>query len=164
MAAQDTVLTNKYSEGYPGKRYYGGNLVVDEAEELARQRACALFGADHANVRPHPGAHANMAVCLALFSPGDKLMGMRLDQGGHLTHGSPVNFSGRLYDFVAYGVDDDAQTLDYGPPPARATRRRRRTPTRSGTSRRRSGRRRSSPAPPLTPGSSTSPPSVPSPT
>ena len=95
LAAQGSVLTNKYSEGYPGKRYYGGNLVVDEAEELARQRACALFGADHANVQPHSGANANMAVYLALFAPGDKLMGMRLDQGGHLTHGSPVNFSGR---------------------------------------------------------------------
>jgi glycine hydroxymethyltransferase len=113
MAAQGSVLTNKYSEGYPGKRYYGGNLVVDEAEELARQRACALFGAEHANVQPHSGANANMAVYLALFSPGDKLMGMRLDQGGHLTHGSPVNFSGRIYDFVAYGVDDETETLDY---------------------------------------------------
>ena len=113
LEAQGSVLTNKYSEGYPGKRYYGGNLVVDEAEELARQRACAPFGADHANVQPHSGANANMAVYLALFSPGDKLMGMRLDQGGHLTHGSPVNFSGRLYDFVAYGVDDEAETLDY---------------------------------------------------
>ncbi len=113
LEAQGSVLTNKYSEGYPGKRYYGGNLVVDEAEELARQRACALFGADHANVQPHSGANANMAVYLALFSPGDKVMGMRLDQGGHLTHGSPVNFSGRLYDFVAYGVDPEAETLDY---------------------------------------------------
>jgi glycine hydroxymethyltransferase len=113
MAAQGSVLTNKYSEGYPGKRYYGGNLVVDEAEELARQRACALFGAEHANVQPHSGANANMAAYLALFSPGDKLMGMRLDQGGHLTHGSPVNFSGRIYDFVAYGVDDETETLDY---------------------------------------------------
>ncbi len=113
LAAQGSVLTNKYSEGYPGKRYYGGNLVVDEAEELARQRACALFGAEHANVQPHSGANANMAVYLGLFSPGDKLMGMRLDQGGHLTHGSPVNFSGRLYDFVAYGVDDETETLDY---------------------------------------------------
>jgi glycine hydroxymethyltransferase len=113
LETQGTVLTNKYSEGYPGKRYYGGNLVVDEAEELARQRACALFGAEHANVQPHSGANANMAVYLALFAPGDKLMGMRLDQGGHLTHGSPVNFSGRLYDFVAYGVDAEQETLDY---------------------------------------------------
>src|SRR3954454_7111361 len=113
MAAQGTVLTNKYSEGYPGKRYYGGNLVVDEAEELARTRACELFGAEHANVQPHSGANANLAMFLALLDPGDKVMGMRLDQGGHLTHGSPVNFSGRLYDFVAYGVDDDTETLDY---------------------------------------------------
>src|SRR5437773_5057532 len=113
MAAQGTVLTNKYSEGYPGKRYYGGNYVVDDAEELARQRVCALFGADHANVQPHSGANANMGVYLALLEPGDKVMGMRLDQGGHLTHGSPVNFSGRLYDFVAYGVDEDTECLDY---------------------------------------------------
>ncbi len=113
MAAQGTVLTNKYSEGYPGKRYYGGNQVVDEAEELARTRACALFGADHANVQPHSGANANMAVFLGLFEPGDTLMGMRLDQGGHLTHGSPVNFSGKLYNFVAYGVDPDTEVLDY---------------------------------------------------
>jgi glycine hydroxymethyltransferase len=113
MAAQGTVLTNKYSEGYPGKRYYGGNYVVDDAEELARQRVCALFGADHANVQPHSGANANMGVYLALLEAGDKVMGMRLDQGGHLTHGSPVNFSGRLYNFVAYGVDPDSETLDY---------------------------------------------------
>jgi len=113
MAAQGTVLTNKYSEGYPGKRYYGGNYVVDDAEELARRRVCALFGADHANVQPHSGANANMGVYLALLEPGDKVMGMRLDQGGHLTHGSPVNFSGRLYEFVAYGVDDRSEVLDY---------------------------------------------------
>src|SRR5256885_10146840 len=113
MAAQGTVLTNKYSEGYPGKRYYGGNYVVDDAEELARRRVCALFGADHANVQPHSGANANMGVYLALLEPGDKVMGMRLDQGGHLTHGSPVNFSGRLYEFVAYGVDEDTECLDY---------------------------------------------------
>ncbi|HKF91602.1 MAG TPA: serine hydroxymethyltransferase [Acidimicrobiia bacterium] len=113
LAAQGSVLTNKYSEGYPGKRYYGGNYVVDDAEELARDRACALFGTDHANVQPHSGASANMAAYMALLDPGDKVMGMRLDQGGHLTHGSPVNFSGRLYDFVAYGVDDETETLDY---------------------------------------------------
>src|SRR5204862_706074 len=113
MAAQGTVLTNKYSEGYPGKRYYGGNYVVDDAEELARQRVCALFGADHANVQPHSGANANMGVYLALLEPGDKVMGMRLDQGGHLTHGSPVNFSGRLYEFVAYGVDEDTECRAY---------------------------------------------------
>ncbi len=113
LAAQGSVLTNKYAEGYPGKRYYGGNRVVDEAEELARDRARALFGADHANVQPHSGANANMAAYLALLDPGDVVMGMRLDQGGHLTHGSPVNFSGRLYRFVAYGVDDETETLDY---------------------------------------------------
>jgi glycine hydroxymethyltransferase len=113
LEAQGSVLTNKYSEGYPAKRYYGGNLVVDEAEELARQRACELFGAEHANVQPHSGANANMAAYLALLEPGDTVMGMRLDQGGHLTHGSPVNFSGRLYQFVAYGVDDESETLDY---------------------------------------------------
>src|SRR3954462_11286166 len=113
MAAQGTVLTNKYSEGYPGKRYYGGNLVVDEAEELARSRARELFGADHANVQPHSGANANMATFLALLEPGDKVMGLRLDQGGHLTHGSPVNASGRLYDFVAYGVDRESERIDH---------------------------------------------------
>jgi glycine hydroxymethyltransferase len=113
LAAQGSVLTNKYSEGYPGKRYYGGNYVVDDAENLARDRALELFGGDHANVQPHSGANANMAAFLAVLDPGDKVMGMRLDQGGHLTHGSPVNFSGRLYDFVAYGVDDETETLDY---------------------------------------------------
>jgi glycine hydroxymethyltransferase len=113
LAAQGSVLTNKYSEGYPAKRYYGGNLVVDEAEELARTRACELFGAEHANVQPHSGANANMAAYFALLEPGDTVMGMRLDQGGHLTHGSPVNFSGKLYRFVAYGVDDELETLDY---------------------------------------------------
>src|SRR5256714_15247607 len=106
LEAQGSVLTNKYSEGYPAKRYYGGNAVVDEAEELARTRACELFGATHANVQPHSGANANQAAFMAVLQPGDRVMGMRLDQGGHLTHGSPVNFSGRLYDFVAYGVDD----------------------------------------------------------
>ncbi len=113
LEAQGSVLTNKYSEGYPAKRYYGGNFVVDEAEEAARRRACELFGAEHANVQPHSGANANMAAFMALLEPGDKVMGMRLDQGGHLTHGSPVNFSGRMYDFVAYGVDDDTERLDY---------------------------------------------------
>src|SRR4029453_17759801 len=113
LAAQGSVLTNKYSEGYPGKRYYGGNYVVDDAEELARTRACELFGVEHANVQPHSGASANMAAYMALLDPGDKVMGMRLDQGGHLTHGSPVNFSGRLYDFVAYGVDPRSEVLDY---------------------------------------------------
>ena len=113
LEAQGSVLTNKYSEGYPAKRYYGGNRVVDEAENLARDRACALFGAEHANVQPHSGANANQAAFMALLEPGDKVMGMRLDQGGHLTHGSPVNFSGRMYDFVAYGVDDTTEMLDY---------------------------------------------------
>jgi glycine hydroxymethyltransferase len=113
LEAQGSVLTNKYSEGYPAKRYYGGNRVVDEAENLARSRACELFGAQHANVQPHSGANANQAAFMALLEPGDKVMGMRLDQGGHLTHGSPVNFSGRTYDFVAYGVDDDTEMLDY---------------------------------------------------
>jgi glycine hydroxymethyltransferase len=113
LEAQGSVLTNKYSEGYPSKRYYGGNAVVDEAEELARNRACELFGAEHANVQPHSGANANQAAYMAVLQPGDRVMGMRLDQGGHLTHGSPVNFSGRMYEFVAYGVDDDSETLDY---------------------------------------------------
>jgi glycine hydroxymethyltransferase len=113
MAAQGSVLTNKYSEGYPGKRYYGGNSVVDEAEELARERCKALFGAEHANVQPHSGANANLATYLALFEPGDTLLGMRLDQGGHLTHGSPVNISGRFYRFVSYGVTESDERLDY---------------------------------------------------
>ena len=113
MAAQGSVLTNKYSEGYPGKRYYGGNDVVDEAEELARERCKALFGAEHANVQPHSGANANLAVYLALFEPGDTVLGMRLDQGGHLTHGSPVNISGKFYRFVSYGVTESDERLDY---------------------------------------------------
>ncbi len=113
LAATGTVLTNKYSEGYPRKRYYGGNAVVDEVEELARERCLALFGGDHANVQPHAGANANMAAYQAILEPGDKVMGMKLDQGGHLTHGAPVNASGKLYDFVAYGVDDDSEVLDH---------------------------------------------------
>ena len=113
MATQGSVLTNKYSEGYPGKRYYGGNQVADEAEDLARARARALFGAEHANVQPHSGASANMAAYMALLEPGDTVLGMRLDQGGHLTHGSPVNFSGRLYRFVSYGVRESDERLDY---------------------------------------------------
>src|SRR3954454_8672948 len=104
MAATGSALTNKYSEGYPGKRYYGGNQIVDEVENIARERVKALFGADHANVQPHSGANANLGVYLALLEVGDTVMGLRLDQGGHLTHGSPVNFSGRLYRFVSYGV------------------------------------------------------------
>ena len=113
MAAQGSVLTNKYSEGYPGKRYYGGNYVIDEVEELARTRCRELFGAEHANVQTHSGSTANMAVYFALFQPGDKLMGMKLDQGGHLTHGSPVNFSGRFFQFVSYGVTESDERLDY---------------------------------------------------
>jgi glycine hydroxymethyltransferase len=113
MTATGSVLTNKYSEGYPGKRYYGGNQVVDEAEELARTRVCELFGAEHANVQPHSGANANMAVYFALLQPGDKVMGMRLDQGGHLTHGSPANASGKLYEFVAYGLTESDERIDF---------------------------------------------------
>ena len=113
MEATGSVLTNKYSEGYPGKRYYGGNAVIDEVEDLARARACSLFGAEWANVQCHSGTNANMAVYQALLEPGDTVLGLRLDQGGHLTHGSPVNFSGRLYKFVAYGVTDSDERLDY---------------------------------------------------
>lgn len=113
MAATGSVLTNKYSEGYPGKRYYGGNMVVDQIEEEARQRACALFGAEHANVQPHAGAVANMAVYQALLEPGDTVLGMSLDHGGHLTHGSPVNFSGLLYNFVSYGVTASDERIDF---------------------------------------------------
>jgi len=113
LQATGSVLTNKYSEGYPGKRYYGGNIFIDEVENLARERVKALFGAEHANVQPHSGANANVAVYLALLEPGDKVMGMSLDHGGHLTHGSPVNISGRLYDFVAYGVTPSDERLDY---------------------------------------------------
>jgi glycine hydroxymethyltransferase len=113
MRATGSVLTNKYSEGYPGKRYYGGNQIVDEIEDIARERVKALFGADHANVQPHSGANANVGVYLALLEPGDKVMGMSLDHGGHLTHGSPVNISGRYYDFVAYGVTPSDERIDY---------------------------------------------------
>ncbi|QYG94603.1 serine hydroxymethyltransferase [Iamia sp. SCSIO 61187] len=113
LRATGTVLTNKYSEGYPGKRYYGGNEVIDQAEELARHRACELFGADHANVQPHSGANANMAVYLAMLQPGDTVLGLRLDQGGHLTHGSPVNASGILYRFVSYGVTPSDERIDF---------------------------------------------------
>jgi glycine hydroxymethyltransferase len=113
MEATGSVLTNKYSEGYPGKRYYGGNAVIDEVEDVARRRATELFGADHANVQPHSGANANLAAYLALIEPGDTVLGMRLDQGGHLTHGSPVNASGRLYHFVAYGVTESDERIDY---------------------------------------------------
>jgi glycine hydroxymethyltransferase len=113
MQAAGSVFTNKYSEGYPGKRYYEGCEVVDEMENLARDRAKALFGAEYANVQPHSGAQANMGVYFGLLEAGDKILGMSLDQGGHLTHGSPVNFSGLLYDFVAYGVDPDTELIDF---------------------------------------------------
>jgi glycine hydroxymethyltransferase len=113
LEATGSVLTNKYSEGYPGKRYYGGNEVIDEVEDLARRRVCDLFGAEHANVQPHAGANANMAVYLATLEVGDTVLGMRLDQGGHLTHGSPVNASGRLYNFVAYGVTASDERIDF---------------------------------------------------
>jgi glycine hydroxymethyltransferase len=113
LQATGSVLTNKYSEGYPGKRYYGGNEVIDQVEDLARERARALFGAEHANVQPHSGANANMAVYLSLLQPGDTVLGMRLDQGGHLTHGSPVNASGKLYRFVAYGVTQSDERIDF---------------------------------------------------
>jgi glycine hydroxymethyltransferase len=112
MAATGSVLTNKYSEGYPGKRYYGGNSVIDRGEDLARRRACELFGAEHANVQPHSGANANLACYLAVLEPGDTVLGMRLDQGGHLTHGSPVNVSGRWYHFVSYGVSESDERID----------------------------------------------------
>ncbi len=113
MAAMGSVLTNKYAEGYPGKRYYGGCQCVDVVEDIARERACKLFGADHANVQPHSGAQANLAVYFALLQPGDTVLGMNLAEGGHLTHGSPVNMSGALYNFVAYGVDPETGRIDY---------------------------------------------------
>ena len=112
LRATGSVLTNKYSEGYPGKRYYGGNEVIDQVEDLARDRAKALFGAEYANVQPHSGANANMAVYFAMLEPGDTVLGLRLDQGGHLTHGSPVNASGRLYHFVSYGVTPSDERID----------------------------------------------------
>ena len=111
--AQGSVLTNKYAEGYPGKRYYGGCVHVDEAEELTRQRACELFGAQHVNVQPHSGSQANMAVYNTLLEPGDTVMGMDLAAGGHLTHGHPMNFSGTLYNFVPYMVDKETEEIDY---------------------------------------------------
>ena len=113
MEAMGSYLTNKYAEGYPGKRYYGGCHVVDEIEQIAIDRAKELFGAEHANVPPHSGSQANMAVYFSVLEPGDTVMGMDLSNGGHLTHGSPVNFSGRLYNFVPYGVDKETEMLDY---------------------------------------------------
>ena len=113
MAAMGSHLTNKYAEGYPGKRYYGGCECVDIVENLARERACRLFGAEHANVQPHSGAQANLAVYFALLNYGDTVLGMNLSHGGHLTHGSPVNMSGKYYNFVAYGVDPETEMIDY---------------------------------------------------
>ena len=113
MAAQGSVLTNKYAEGLPNKRYYGGCEFVDQAEALAIERIKQLFGAAHANVQPHSGAQANFAVFLALLQPGDTIMGMDLSHGGHLTHGSPVNFSGKWFNVVQYGVSEDTEQLDY---------------------------------------------------
>ena len=113
MLAMGTCLTNKYAEGYPGKRYYGGCAAVDVTEELARQRACQLFGCKHANVQPHSGANANLAVFFALLQPGDTVLSMNLAHGGHLSHGSPVNISGKYFHIVPYGVSDDTETIDY---------------------------------------------------
>ncbi len=113
LAAAGSILTNKYAEGYPGKRYYGGCGEVDKVEEIARERACRLFGAEHANVQPHSGASANLAVFFALCQPGDTVMGMNLAHGGHLSHGSPVNISGKYFHIVPYGVSDATQRIDY---------------------------------------------------
>ena len=113
MEAMGTALTNKYAEGYPNKRYYGGCHVVDKIETLAIERMKELFQAEHANVQPHSGSQANMAVYMAVLEPGDKILGMDLSHGGHLTHGSPVNFSGKLYEFVSYGVDQNDERIDY---------------------------------------------------
>ncbi len=113
LAAMGSVLTNKYAEGYPGKRYYGGCEVVDQAENLARERAKKLFGCDHVNVQPHSGSQANMAVYFSVLKPGDTILAMDLSHGGHLTHGSPVNFSGQLYNVVSYGVSRESETIDF---------------------------------------------------
>src|SRR5690242_16225072 len=113
LAALGSTLTNKYAEGYPGRRYYGGCEVVDRAEQLAIDRAKELFGADHANVQPHSGASANLAAYAALLQPGDTMLALALRHGGHLTHGSKVNFSGRWFDVVAYGVRRDTEQIDY---------------------------------------------------
>ncbi len=113
MEAMGSPLTNKYAEGYPHKRYYGGCEVVDKVEDLARERMKKLFGAEHANVQPHSGSQANMGVYFAVLKPGDTVLGMNLSHGGHLTHGSPVNFSGKLFNFVSYGVDKETEQIDY---------------------------------------------------
>ncbi len=120
MAAQGSVLTNKYAEGYPGKRYYGGCEYVDIVENLARERAKKLFGAEHANVQPHSGANANTAVYFAMLQPGDTVLGMNLSHGGHLSHGSPVNISGKYFHFEAYGVEEGSEVIDYDKVLARA--------------------------------------------
>ena len=112
MEASGSVLTNKYSEGVPGRRYYEGCEIIDQIELLAIDRACKLFNAEHANVQPHSGSSANMAAYLALIKPGDTVLGMSLDQGGHLTHGSPVNFSGQVYNFVGYGLDPETELIN----------------------------------------------------
>ena len=113
MAAMGSHLTNKYAEGYPDKRYYGGCEYVDVVENIARDRACQLFGAEHANVQPNGGSSANFAVYFALLQPGDKVLGMDLSHGGHLTHGSPVNMSGQYYTFYSYGLDPETECIDY---------------------------------------------------
>ena len=113
MLAMGTCLTNKYAEGYPGKRYYGGCYAVDITEDIARKRACQLFGCNFANVQPHSGANANLAVFFALAQPGDTILGMNLAHGGHLSHGSPVNISGKYFNVVPYGLDDETETIDY---------------------------------------------------
>ena len=113
MEAMGSYLTNKYAEGYPAKRYYGGCYVVDKIEDIARDRACKLFNAEHANVQPHSGSQANMAVYFTILEPGDTVLGMDLSHGGHLTHGSGVNFSGKLFNFVSYGVDKETEVIDY---------------------------------------------------
>lgn len=113
LEAQGSVLTNKYAEGYPGKRYYGGCMYVDKVEDIARERVKAIYGAEHANVQPHSGSQANMAVYFVVLNPGDNVLGMNLAHGGHLTHGSPVNFSGKLYNFYFYGVDKDTEMINY---------------------------------------------------
>ena len=113
ITAQGSILTNKYAEGYPAKRYYGGCEVVDQVESLAIERIKKLFNVEYANVQPHSGSQANMATYFSLISPGDKIMGMSLSEGGHLTHGSPVNFSGKLFEVVSYGINSDTELLDY---------------------------------------------------
>jgi serine hydroxymethyltransferase (EC 2.1.2.1) len=120
LEAQGCIMTNKYAEGYPGKRYYGGCEFVDVVETLAIERTKQLFGAEHVNVQPHSGTQANMAVYFSALQPGDTILGMNLSHGGHLSHGSPVNFSGRLYNVVTYGVDKETETIDFNEVEAQA--------------------------------------------